>query len=170
MNELERLTEAQEAARAAMRMRQDKIDAEAREAARAAEQDVRRRHADEMRKLTDNWREAEAARVAYLDSIVKHPLEGRRVFRTYETGYSWKRRKITERGIIRVRRANTRLPLELKAWQRPDIGEAYIQRIKADGSEGATVVKLFNKMQTEEQWRANPPGDQVKGKWQIESE
>jgi hypothetical protein len=58
----------------------------------------------------------------------------------------------------------------LKAWQRPDIGEAYIQRIKADGSEGATVVKLFNKMQTEEQWRANPPGDQVKGKWQIESE
>lgn len=168
MTELEQVTEAEQAARQALRDRKDEVAAEARQAAYVAERKVKDEHEPELDRLYQSWRAAEAARVAYLDSTVSHPLEGRRVIRQWKAGRSWSPKVMTERGIIKVRRADTVLPYDLKSYQRPEVGHAYIQNIRADGSEGVKVDKLYDKMKTEAEWRASPPFDGMKGHWLLD--
>jgi hypothetical protein len=86
--------------------------------------------------------------------------------RTIKARYSWNPDR-TERGIIKVRRADTQISYATPSHKRPDIGQAYIARIKADGSEGQIDRTLYANIRSEEDFARVMSNTYVKA-WKLE--
>lgn len=133
--------------RQAYRARHSEVEEEATKAAEAAKRVVREANRAELEALSRAAFQAERAHEDYVSENAADPHEGRIVERTVVTGkYSWNRRETTERGRLEVRRKDTQFADSVWRGSRSDIpalGTLFIRRIKADGSDGSTVIKVY---------------------------
>lgn len=132
--------------RRAFQIRHGEVQDIARRAAEVASRAVMDAHKVELDAMQSAALAAERTHRDHVSATAAHPLEGRTVARTINRGrYSWNSKQVTERGRLEVRRNDTEFADSV--WSRrhdlPDLGGLFIRRLKADGSVGSQVIKVY---------------------------
>ena len=104
--------------------------------------EITEKHRENISRLSSNYYQASEDLDRYINENATHKWEGKKVY-GYTYGRSYRMSKTKVFGLVEVCRYDTEFPRNLSSHSTPALGEAFVRKLKKDGSVGKQVSHLY---------------------------